>query len=191
MRYTDDVDLIVGVKGKGQWAQLLGLLRERGFRESMEDEVICRMHLNTGEQDLVVDVMPDDETILGFSNRWYRDALRTAVPYALTDELQIRVLVPAYFVATKLEAWLGRGNNDPMNSHDVEDLINIIDGREELIEEIAEVDEVLRTYIADQITALLQHRDFQYAVQGNVRDTDRADIIFERIQQLAALAERT
>lgn len=187
VRYTDDVDVIVGVNGWGQWAHLLEELGKRGFHPSMEEEVICRLRLNTGEKSLAVDVMPDDEDILKFSNRWYRDALRNAQPFTLAPDLIIRVLTPPYFVATKLEAWLGRGNNDPMNSHDIEDLINIIDGREELLGEIAQAEAGLRTYIAQQFTALLQHRDFEYAVQGNVRDTGRAEIIFERLEQLTAV----
>ena len=100
VRYTEDVDVIVGVDGRSQWAQLLEILRQRGFSESMEDNLICRMRLG----DLIVDIMPDDEEILGFSNRWYREALRTAQSYPLSEELDIRVLTPPYFIATKLEA---------------------------------------------------------------------------------------
>ncbi|MGY3362930.1 hypothetical protein ACVWZL_000055 [Bradyrhizobium sp. GM2.4] len=66
VRATDDVDLIVDLVGHAQWAQLQDQLRQKGFVESPEDEVICRMRLG----DLKVDFMPDDESILGFSNRW-------------------------------------------------------------------------------------------------------------------------
>ena len=78
----------------------------------MEDDVICRMHLGA----LKVDLMPDDETILGFSNRWYRQAIEHAEPYPLNDSTTINLLAQAYFIATKLEAYLGRGSNDPLSS---------------------------------------------------------------------------
>src|SRR5690606_12256145 len=57
VRATDDVDLIVDLVGQTQWARLQDELRRRGFTESPEDEVICRMRLG----DLKVDFMPDDE----------------------------------------------------------------------------------------------------------------------------------
>lgn len=43
VRATDDVDLIVDLVGYAQWAQLQEQLRQKGFAESPEDNVICRM----------------------------------------------------------------------------------------------------------------------------------------------------
>jgi hypothetical protein len=79
VRATDDVDLIVDLVGNAQWVQLQNQLRQKGFTESPEDDVICRMRLG----DLKVDFMPDDETILGFSNRWYAKGIETAVTSSL------------------------------------------------------------------------------------------------------------
>jgi hypothetical protein len=81
VRYTDDVDLIINVVGHAQWVAFQDQLRAKGFRECIEDDVICRMRLG----ELKVDFMPDDETILGFSNRWYAAALEGAQDYQLTD----------------------------------------------------------------------------------------------------------
>lgn len=121
VRFTEDVDLILKVDGRAQWLKLQKQLRERGFKESMQEELTCRMMLGN----LKVDFMPDDATILGFTNRWYHAALANAQPYALTELISINLLSPEYFIATKLEAYHGRGNNDPMRSHDLEDIINL------------------------------------------------------------------
>ena len=64
VRYTDDVDLITHVIGFSGWIKFQNRIKERGFKESMEDNINCRMHLN----DLIVDFMPDDEKILGYSS---------------------------------------------------------------------------------------------------------------------------
>ena len=53
VRATDDVDLIVDLVGRAQWAQLQEQLRQKGFAESPEDDVICRMRLG----DLKVDIV--------------------------------------------------------------------------------------------------------------------------------------
>ncbi|WP_335337266.1 hypothetical protein [Mesorhizobium erdmanii] len=124
VRATDDVDLIVDLAGYGEWAQLREELRQRGFAESPEDNVICRMRL----RDLKVDFMPDDAGILGFTNHWYAAGIETAVTHELTDTLRIKKLSPELFVATKLEAYLGRGAGDLFMSRDMEDILLIVDG---------------------------------------------------------------
>ncbi len=180
VRFTDDVDLVVHIEGKAKWLWLQRELQTRGFKQSMVDDLICRLRLG----DLKVDIMPDDENILGFSNRWYREAVTHAWRHPLSESITIRLLTPVYFIATKLEAWLGRGNNDPLSSHDLEDIINLVDGRAELSDEVAEADAEVRKYIATQFQILMEHPDFDYAVQGNLQDINRTEVFYQRWRQI-------
>ncbi|WP_299507375.1 hypothetical protein [uncultured Roseobacter sp.] len=183
VRATDDVDLIIDLAGYGEWAQLQAQLREKGFSESHEDNVICRMRLG----ELKVDFMPDDESILGFSNRWYARGIETAVIYPLTETLEIKQLLPELFVATKLEAFLGRGNDDLLFSRDVEDILLIVDGREELMREVEDADPEIRTFIAEQLRVLQQHYDFDSFLIGNIRGPEgRVEVVRDRFAALAA-----
>jgi len=135
--------------------------------------------------ELKVDFMPDDANILGFSNRWYADALRHANDVILSNGQQIRLISPCYFIATKLEAYNGRGNDDILSSHDIEDLLNVIDGREELLAEIQQAEPDLKNYIAQQINLLVAQDDFDYAVQAcALNNSDREAIIFQRLETL-------
>ncbi|WP_305906573.1 nucleotidyl transferase AbiEii/AbiGii toxin family protein [Methylomarinum sp. Ch1-1] len=183
VRFTEDVDLILDIDGRAQWHRFQQQLRERGFKESMEENLTCRMMLGA----LKVDFMPADASILGFTNCWYHAALTNARPYPLTDQITINLLAPEYFIATKLEAYHGRGNNDPMGSHDLEDIINLVDGRIELLNELQQAEENVRHYIAKQFAGLLQHPDFEYAVLGNLQDAGRSELFFDRWEQIAAL----
>jgi predicted nucleotidyltransferase len=158
IRATDDVDLIVDLAGFAEWAELTDQLRARGFSESPDDHVICRMRLGA----LKVDFMPDDEKILGFSNRWYAKGIETAVKTELEERLVIRRLTPPLFIATKLEAYRGRGNNDLVSSRDAEDILSLVDGRQELVSEIAETAPEIRDYIAMQIGAVLDDPNLEY-----------------------------
>ncbi|MBX3519650.1 MAG: hypothetical protein KF835_06475 [Xanthobacteraceae bacterium] len=177
VRATDDVDLIVDLVGSAQWAQLQEELRQKGFAEDPSDEVICRMRL----QGLKVDFMPDDERILGFTNRWYARGIESAQNYPLTDKLHIKLLSPVLFLATKLEAYLGRGKNDLLGSRDAEDILLVVDGRQELVDEIQEADEDIQSYVAEQFRALLKHRDFDHFLVGNIRGSeDRIAVVKER-----------
>ena len=183
VRFTEDVDLILKVEGKGGWQSIQKQLRKCGFKENMEDNLTCRMRLGN----LKVDFMPDDESILGFTNRWYHSTLATAQPFELTETITINLLAPAHFIATKLEAYRGRGNNDPLSSHDLEDIINLVDGRGELVDEISNGQEDVRLYIAEQFSALLKHPDFEYAVRGNLQDSARSELFFGRWEQICAM----
>jgi len=183
VRYTEDVDLVVAAVSSGQWAQLESTLRKRGFRSSPEDEIICRMRLDT----LIVDFMPTVEAVLGFTNRWYALALETAEWYPLTPDLRIRLVIPALFTATKLEAYRGRGQGNLLESRDIEDLINLFNGRDDIVKQIDAAAGEVRCYIADAIAGLLKKSDFEYAIQGNLRDHAREAVLFERLEAVAVM----
>ena len=179
IRYTDDVDLIVDILGYPAWSQLQEQLKNQGFSIAMGEEVICRMLLDK----LKVDFMPVDQKTLGFTNIWYKDAVETAQEYALNDTLIIKLITPEYFIATKLEAYLGRGGGDALSSHDIEDLLNIFDGRESIVEDVLSAGEDLRNYISEQLKYLVADGNFDYAVQATARnDAVRESLIFERIE---------
>jgi predicted nucleotidyltransferase len=185
VRATDDVDLIVNVVGYSGWSDFQNRLLKKGFSTSMEDEIICRLRLG----DLKVDFMPDDEKILGFSNRWYQQALANTQNYQLTDDLIIRLLSPPYFIATKLEAYKGRGENDLLASRDIEDILNIVDGRPELINDLKATDPQVRNYIAEEIAALLKDEMIDYAVQCMVvGGAARQQVVFNRLEAFEALS---
>lgn len=181
VRATDDVDLIVDIVSFGDYVKLAADLRKRGFRESMEDNITCRWRLG----EVIVDVMPTNEKILGFTNRWYKPAIGCAISHELPGQQKIRIVSPPYFIATKIEAFRGRGENDYLTSRDIEDIITLVDGREELSEEIPNIGDELRNYIADAFKTFLSEKDFEYAVESAVKsDLDRAQIILDRFKAL-------
>lgn len=186
VRATDDVDLIVDLAGFPEWVELRERLRKQGFSEATDDNVICRMKLG----ELKVDFMPDNEAILGFSNRWYAKGIETAVETLLDDAVTIRCLTSPLYIATKLEAYRGRGDGDLIGSRDAEDILLLVDGRPELVDEVAAAEADIRSYIAEQFKDLLSDRDFDHFLDGNIREPEgRADIVRERFVALSKLGE--
>jgi len=84
---------------------------------------------------VLLDMMPSEPGILGFHNRWYPKVVQAARTVPLPNRRVIRLITAPLFLATKFEAFRGRGGNDYLASHDLEDLITVIDGRRELIDE--------------------------------------------------------
>jgi hypothetical protein len=95
-------------------------------------------------------------------------ALDSAIVHELEPELQVRVVTGVYFCATKLEAFAGRGKRDYQSSHDLENLIAVVDGRAGLVKEIRAGSDEVRTYIASDIAKLLGTPAFLDALPGYV-----------------------
>jgi hypothetical protein len=188
IRPTKDVDAIVDVTSYAKYAALSERLRALGLTEdTTEGAPLCRWRY----KDLIVDVMPIDEDVLGFSNRWYPPAIESAElrPIAASE---IRVVTPVYFVATKLEAFHGRGANDVAMSHDLEDIVTLVDGRPEIVGEIASAASEVRIYIASEIRILLDDRDFIDALSGfllpDAASQARRPVLEDRLRAIAALS---
>jgi len=155
----------------------------------MDAPVICRWR--SADPQLVLDVMPTDPDILGFSNPWYDEAISGAVTVTLESGAEIRAAAPPALVATKLCAWKGRGGGDLLPSLDIHDVLTLIDGRPELIEEVASAASELRTYIRDELAELQGEFHFDYAVQGATAfygpvGAGRARLVRSRIDELLA-----
>jgi hypothetical protein len=102
VRATKDVDAIVEAASLREYYEVEKRLPALGFSRDIVSEVICRWtHRTTG---VLFDLMPTDPAILGFSNTWYPEAVKTAARVQLSDGVEIRVISGAAFVATKLEA---------------------------------------------------------------------------------------
>jgi predicted nucleotidyltransferase len=153
-RPTEDVDCIIEIYSRIDYHQLEEQLRSQGFsNDTSADAPICRWKY----QGVTVDIMPTDEKILGFSNVWYREGIRQAMNYILPNGQTIWIFRPPYFLASKLEAFLSRGNNEFRWSHDFEDLVYLLDNRPELINEIKEADTKLIRYIQKHFMAFQEN----------------------------------
>ena len=188
-RATEDVDVVCEVASRVKYHRLGDRLRERGLQEAMGAPVICRWR--SADPQLVLDVMPTDPDILGFSNPWYDEAISSAVTVTLKSGAEIRAAAPPALVATKLCAWKGRGRGDLLPSLDIHDVLTLIDGRPGLIEEVASAVPDLRTYIRDELAELRGEPYFDYAVQSATAShgpagAGRARLVQSRINELLA-----
>ncbi len=188
-RLTEDIDVIVEVSTRREYYQLEERLREAGFQNDQEGGLICRFRYP--DPPLVLDVMPTDGSILGFSSEWLQRAFPNAVDHRLPAGQVIKAIPPPYLLAAKLEAFSARGKNDFYGSRDFGDVVVLIDGREELLDEIAESPVELRRYIAGRLKELSKHPDFHSGLEGALppspETSDRVgQVIRSRMDELIA-----
>lgn len=185
VRPTEDVDAIIEVASLAGYHALQPLLAERGFKQTMADNSPpFRWFWNRMQLDLV----PLDEHVLGFANRWYRPGFAAAVTTEIAPGLLLRHLDAPHFLATKFEAFNDRGGLDVYLSHDLEDIITVIDGRDELVDELRQAKAPLRRHVVEQTKALLAHSEMANALPGIVAQPIRAGIVLQRLQHIASLS---
>ena len=183
-RATDDVDGIADqVSSRADWARVESRLRELGFNPDPTGPV-CRWR----KAGLTLDLMPADASILGFSSRWYADAARHS-DSVLIGGMHVRVASAPYFLATKLEAFINRGAEDPYASVDLEDVVALIDGRQELPVEVEASPANVREYIAEVTASVLDRGDVRALVAshlaGDATSQARALYVLSGLKRLA------
>jgi hypothetical protein len=183
---TFDVDLIAEVAPLSAYHRLEREFSRLGFaRDLAPDAPICRWRY----QRLEVDLMPTDPSVLGFSNRWYPLAVAGASRVVLPSGTAIRLIGAAAFMATKFEAYAGRGQGDLLGSHDAEDIVNLVDGRPELVAEVQRAPDELRTYLAERVAGWLEQPDFADKLTGMIVPdealTERVQTVLQRLDLMA------
>lgn len=187
IRPTKDVDAITNVTSYAMYIALSDRLRAIGLREdTTQGAPTCRWR----HEDAIVDIMPTEKSVLGFSNSWYVPAIASAERVTIAG-LQPRIVTPPYFLATKLEAFHGRGHADVVTSSDLEDIVMVVDGRPELLDEVATADHEVRQFIAAEISDLMRNRRFTDSLAGFLHP-DRASqarrpLLETRLRAIAAL----
>ncbi len=188
IRVTRDVDAIVQVMSLREYYQLSEKLRGKGFREDTSDGApVCRWL----SENVILDIMPTDTQILGFGNQWYVPAVNSAEKFQLPDGNKVSLVSASYFLITKLEAFDGRGGGDYLMSHDIEDIVAVLDGRPELLNELRSANTELVKALSERFHELLGNRQFVDAVSGHMPgDTisqQRVPAILEIIKQISEL----
>lgn len=187
-RPTEDVDVIIEVVTLGELYKLEEKLRAAGFRHDMsEGAPICRWIV----QNCRVDIMPIDSRELGMNSQWFREALESAQFVTVEGKVQVKVVTPPLFLATKLSAFQDRGHSDLYGSHDLEDIVTVTDGCNNVVEDIANSQAEVRKFIADGFSALIRHADFDEALFGHLSATfgarDRAAEVKQKFIEISAL----
>jgi hypothetical protein len=177
IRATDDVDLATEITTLPDYYKFTKRLKDLRFSEDTETGITCRWR----KKDLCLDVMPLDEAVLGFTNSWYSHAFKTAIAVELPGGKTLRHIDAPTFIATKIESFHHRGGGD-----DIEDIITIINGREELVGEIQNADQELKAFVRDELETFLGISAFTDFIPGHIQPNEtRKEIVIERLRKIS------
>ena len=153
-----------------------------GPRQTKDVDVVIDV-VNLGEYS---ETLRDQLVALGL-----REDTREGAPVCRWHGL-IRLVTPACFIATKLAAFGDRGRRNPTASHDLEDMIAVIDSRPEIIGDVAAAPADLRAAIAAGLEAVLALPEAEDVIAAQLlpdaKSQDRLPFVLDRIRGLIAAA---
>ncbi len=189
LRPTKDVDVVAEVLTTSVFYELEERLRQAGFQhDTSEGAPLCRWLVDGYH----VDVMPVEAPPLGMNTRWFREALDFPVSRNLGDGCEIDVVSAPVFIATKLEAFRDKGKGDFQASHDIEDVVSVVDGCADIVIQVSYAPGAVRGFVMEELGVWLKRPDFTDLVAGHLSgmslSAGREPIVCERIRSICELA---
>ncbi len=181
---TKDIDIVLEITGYGEFAAMEHLLRQAGFTQNLLENVpVVAWHW----RGVRVDFLPHQPNAMMHTNRWF--------PYLIDEAERVEILPGKHawcasapcFIATKLEAFFSRGKGDFLMSKDIEDILAVVDGREELEEEMKLATPDVRGFVITSLIGLLEDGRFMDSIPQIVPDDTREMILTNRIRRIALL----
>jgi hypothetical protein len=171
IRPTLDADAVVACASHRDWIGLQGELGRVGVvpLAGEPSAPICRMKTASGH---LLDLMPTEPAVLGFANRWFKEGYQRAILADLGDALTIQIFPAPLYFAAKVEAFRGRGLDDPWTSHDLEDILTLIACRPALPTEIQVAEPELRAYLSAAAKEILGLNRLAEIILANVGERE-------------------
>jgi predicted nucleotidyltransferase len=163
VRPTNDIDILIELWTYKDYTVIEAQLRTIGFENDFEAGVICRYRI----QGIVVDIMPTGDQVLGFSNKWYPQEFKKAIDFMIDERVTVKILSVEYFIASKLEAFKGRGKNDGRTSSDFEDIIYVLENRSLVWDEMKNASADIKEYLKSEFKALVANPFFEEWLDAN------------------------
>jgi len=176
---TDDVDIVVELIKYTDYANIEDQLRKKGFVNDIASGIIGRYKING----VIVDLMPTEETVLGFKNKWYAEGFRNSIAYPINAKDNIRIFNAVYFLASKLDAFNDRGKNDGRTSSDFEDIVYVLNNRNAVWNEMKIAAEPVKTFLQTEFKKISEHKFAYEWISAHLEYSEqhRANVIFERL----------
>ncbi|MDD3687696.1 MAG: hypothetical protein PHE56_13140 [Bacteroidales bacterium] len=184
IRPTNDVDCMIEINRISDHAKLEDDLRKKGFANDMTPGApICRWVYHG----IIVDVMPTNDKILGFSNIWYSEGIKSREEVKISNEIAIFILPVEYYLATKIAAHNSRGGSDLRQSHDFEDIVYIVNNCSDLAKKITDTN--VMKYLSDEFLKLLNNKGLNEGIESSLPYGSGATRVLKIVNVMTQISE--
>lgn len=182
VRATQDIDMAMNIKSLNHWQVLQEKLGELGFHPDPFGHAICSYK----DKDISVDIMTKDDGPFGPTNQWYKIGFENLWTAKAMDQ-EINILSAPCYLATKFEAFKHRGS-DYRTSHDIEDIIYLIDNRTTIVEEVKKSDPRIHSFLKEEIQIIINQGLLTEVLSAHTHPLlveDRLPILEDKITQIS------
>ncbi len=183
IRPTGDIDMTINLMNFNNWNETQEQLALLGFYPDPMGNSICRYKY----EDIPIDIMPAEDGPLGPANKWYKwgfDNLQTVK----VKEEEIQILPAPCFLATKFAAFSNRGK-DYRTSHDIEDIIYVLDNRINIVQEIEVTHTIIRDFLQEELNKIKSIGILDEVLIAHIHPlmiSERLPIVQEKITRILA-----
>ncbi|MRN16826.1 hypothetical protein D1000_08395 [Riemerella anatipestifer] len=184
IRPTKDIDFTVNIVDIGEFHKTIEELGKLGFHPDPFGTSICSYTFKK----YPVDIIPAEDSAFGSTNRWYKIGFEDLWKVNVKGQ-EIFILSAPCFLATKFEAFNNRGK-DYRTSHDIEDIIYIIDNRTTIVEEISKCDSRILEFIKSEIQKIIDKGLLEELLLTHIHPLiidERIEIVKEKINSIMNL----
>ncbi len=181
IRPTKDIDFTINIVDIGVFHKTIEELETLGFQPDPFGTSIC----SYSYKKYPVDIIPAEDNAFGSTNRWYKIGFEDLWKVKAKNQ-EIYILSAPCFLATKFEAFNSRGK-DYRTSHDIEDIIYIIDNRISIVDEIAKCDERILEFIKSELQKIIDKGLLEELLQTHIHPLiidERIEIVKEKINSI-------
>lgn len=192
---TKDLDVVTAITSEEDFLRIRRLMRQSDFVPDSEagmtppeDTLRFRWWY---EKRFKVDILSTRFDVDGNHARWFRAAWKGAFCQTLPGGTRLWLANPAAFVASKLDAYAGRGNGNLLGSKDFAEVLYLMAARSSLVAEIEKADVELRLYVTSTLKSLASNSAFQQSIAAQFHDDNKkAEAVREKLSYLINLAKR-
>lgn len=181
IRPTQDIDMAINIVNLFHWEKIQEQLAALGFHPDPFGHSICSYRY----KDILVDIMATEDGPLGPSNRWYKIGFEN-LKTAKANDQEVNILSAPCYLATKFEAFNNRGS-DYRTSHDIEDIVYVLDNRMGIVEEIANDDSRIARFIQEQLQKITSIGMMQEVLVAHIHPlmlAERLPMVEDKIAQI-------
>lgn len=181
IRPTQDIDMTLNIVNLVHWEQIQDKLGSLGFYPDPFGHAICSYKY----KDIPVDIMAMEDGPFGPSNPWYKIGFQNLWTVKAKDQ-EIKILSAPCYLATKFEAFNNRGK-DYRTSHDMEDIIYVLDNRINIVEEIKQSNQRIQTFLKEQLQAIVSKGLLSEVLIAHIHPLmleERMPVVEEKITQI-------
>lgn len=183
IRPTADIDMTINLMNFSNWVRMQERLAELGFYPDPYGHAICSYKY----KNIPVDIMPAEDGPLGPTNKWYKLGFENLWTVKAADE-EIQILSAPAYLATKFEAFNGRGH-DYRISHDFEDIIYLIDNRMTIVPEIEQAHPEIQDYLKKELTKILENSHLEEILSAHLHPLvidERYPVVLGKMKEITS-----